>query len=142
MTEIINETAIQELAYLAFEAAERAYSPYSGFRVGAALLCADGSVYQGCNIENSSYSATVCAERVAFQKAVSEGKRDFAAIAIVGSSDGEYSSPCYPCGVCRQVMCEFCSKEDFKIILPFKENNELKFESFKLSELLPHSFSL
>ena len=118
-----------------------AYSPYSGVKVGAALLCADGSVYTGCNIENASYSATNCAERTAIFKAVSEGKRDFSAIAICGgrSIHGEECLPTAeqfpPCGVCRQVMREFC-RDDFEIILVTSD----KVYSYTLSELLPVSF--
>lgn len=137
-----SQPTLNELAELAIEAAEKAYSPYSGFCVGAALLCANGNVYQGCNIENSSYSATVCAERVAFQNAVSNGEKGFVSITIVGSKDGKYETPCYPCGVCRQVMSEFCLQEDFQVILPYNKNKELKFEIYQLSELLPRSFSL
>ncbi len=132
----------KELANLAFKASENAYSPYSEFCVGAALLCADGNVYLGCNIENSSYSATVCAERVAIQKAVSEGRRSFKAIAIVGGKNGDFSSPCYPCGVCRQVISEFCKDADFEIILPYGNKEEPNFEKYNLSQLLPKSFSL
>lgn len=113
------------------------YSPYSGFKVGAALLCGDGEIYTGCNIENAAYSPTNCAERTAFFKAVSEGKRDFKAIAIVGGKDGEISDFCYPCGVCRQVMAEFCDG-DFEIITT--DSKEIK--SHTLKELLPESFKI
>ncbi len=127
----------QALIDSAREALKNSYSPYSEFKVGAALLCSDGSVYSGCNIENSSYSATVCAERTAFFKAISEGKRDFSAIAIVGGKNGDYSSPCTPCGVCLQVMSEFCG-DGFKILLQNGDGiNELT-----LKELLPNSFKL
>ncbi len=139
---VTSNPSVKELFDAACKAAENSYSPYSGFRVGAALLCADGRVYLGCNIENSSYSATVCAERVAFQKAVSDGKRDFVSVTIVGGREGVYETPCRPCGVCRQVMAEFCNNDDFEIILPYFSNEQLKFEKFNLSELLPHSFSL
>lgn len=130
-----------ELTELAIKAMNNAYSPYSGVKVGAALLCADGSVYTGCNIENASYSATNCAERTAIFKAVSEGKRDFSAIAICGgkSIHGEKYAPTAeqfpPCGVCRQVMREFC-RDDFEIILVTSD----KVYSYTLSELLPVSF--
>ena len=117
----------------ATEALENAYAPYSDFKVGAALLCENGKIYVGCNIENASYGATLCAERVAIGKAISEGKRDFLAIAVVGSGN-DY---CYPCGICRQVLSEFCSS-DFKVILPL-ENKETK--EMSLSELLPCSFT-
>ena len=128
----------EQLASLAKDVMEKAYSPYSGYKVGAALLCKDGSVYTGCNVENASFSATNCAERTAFFKAVSEGERDFTAIAIVGGKDKSFTDYCPPCGVCRQVMSEFCSK-DFKIILG-KNDNE--YNTFTLGELLPESFSL
>lgn len=119
----------------ALEAREYSYSPYSHFKVGAALLCEDGTVYTGCNIENRAYGPTNCAERTAFFKAVSEGKRDFAAIAIVG---GEKETVwCYPCGVCRQVMAEFCDEEKFKIICG-KTVDEYKI--FSLKELLPEMY--
>lgn len=127
----------RNLINLAREALENSYSIYSEFKVGAALLSSDGKVYLGCNIENASYSATVCAERTAFFKAISEGKRDFSAIAIVGGKNGDYSSPCTPCGACLQVMSEFCN-DDFKIIL---QNGE-KISELTLKELLPNSFKL
>lgn len=129
------------LAELAIKAMNNAYSPYSGVKVGAALLCSDGSVYTGCNIENASYSVTNCAERTAIFKAVSEGKRDFSAIAICGgrSIHGEESvltaEQFPPCGVCRQVMREFC-RDDFEIILVTSD----KAYSYTLSELFPVSF--
>lgn len=118
----------------ASDARANSYSPYSGYSVGAALLCSDGSVYTGCNIENAAYTPTVCAERTAFFKAVSNGERDFCAIAVTGGKDGvEF---CTPCGVCRQVMAEFCNTETFEIIC----NTENGLRSFKLKELLPGSF--
>lgn len=127
-----------ELILLALEARKMSYSPYSGFSVGAALLCADGTVYQGCNIENSAFSPTNCAERTAFFKAVSEGKRDFLKIAVVGgdSDDVVPQNYCPPCGVCRQVMKEFCS-EDFEIIIA---KNTDEYKVMTLAELLPESF--
>ena len=127
-----------KLIQKAKEAAENAYAPYSEFTVGAALLCKNGRIYSGCNIENASYSPTNCAERTAFFKAVSEGERDFEAIAIVGGKNLDFSDYCTPCGVCRQVMREFCA-EDFRIILG---RNDGEFRSFILGELLPESFSL
>lgn len=114
-----------------------AYAPYSGFYVGAALLCADGTVYTGCNIENAAYSPTLCAERTAFAKAVSDGKREFTAIAVCGGKDGQITGACTPCGVCRQVMAEFC-KGDFQVLLVKPEGYECR----TLSQLLPDSFSL
>ena len=124
----------EKLCELAREAMTHAYVPYSGYQVGAALLCADGTVYQGCNIENASYSPTVCAERTAFFKAVSDGRRDFCAIAVAGGKDRV--DACTPCGVCRQVMAEFCDCENFEIIC----NTEHGLHSFRLKELLPGSF--
>ena len=124
----------EELVALAKEAMTHAYVPYSGYKVGAALLTKDGRVYQGCNIENASYTPTVCAERTAFFKAVSEGERDFTAIAISGDAD-DYL---YPCGVCRQVMSEFCKADTFQIIL-VKEDGTHKI--FTLEELLPGAFT-
>ena len=118
-------------------AAKNAYSPYSNYSVGAALITKDGKIFTGCNIENSSFSATVCAERTAFFNAVSQGIREFAAIAVVGGKNGDFDTPAFPCGVCRQVMSEFCD-ENFKIIL---KNGE-KQEEYTLSDLLPNSFTL
>lgn len=128
------ETLIRE----ALGARKYAYAPYSGFLVGAALECRDGTVYTGCNIENASYSPSNCAERTAFFKAVSEGRRDFCRIAIVGGKEGEMTAP-VPCGVCLQVMSEFCQAEKFEIILA---KSETEFEVKKLEELLPCRFSL
>ncbi len=113
-----------------------AYAPYSGYCVGAALLCADGSVYTGCNIENAGYSATNCAERTAFFKAVSDGKREFIAIAVCGGKGGKLTDAIVsPCGVCRQVMREFC-KDDFQIHLV----TDTTIRTMTLAELLPLSF--
>ena len=125
-----------ELIEKAKQAMTAAYAPYSGFTVGAALLCADGSIYQGCNIENASYSPTNCAERTAFFKAVYDGHRDFTAIAVCGGKNGEITGAFPPCGVCRQVMREFC-EDDFVIYMV----NETGYEAITLAELLPHSFS-
>ena len=126
----------EELCKLAIEAMAHAYAPYSGFKVGAALLCADGSVYQGCNIENAAYSPTNCAERTAFFKAVYDGHRDFTAIAVCGGKDGAITGAFPPCGVCRQVMREFCG-EDFLIYLV----NDQGYETVTLAQLLPFGFS-
>ena len=126
-----------ELIEKAKQAMENAYAPYSGFQVGAALLCADGTVYTGCNMENAAYSPTLCAERTAFAKAISEGKRDFKAIAVCGGKGGKITGICTPCGVCRQVMAEFC-KEDFQVILVKPQGYELR----TLSQLLPDQFIL
>ena len=117
-----------DLIKIAFEARERAYAPYSGFKVGAALLTEKGKIYTGCNIENSSYGNTVCAERVAFLKAVSEGARKFKKIAVTAM----------PCGICRQLMAEFCSG-DFEIIVGDRPE---KFKTWKLEDILPEAFVL
>lgn len=119
------------------QAMATAYAPYSGFQVGAALLCADGTVYTGCNMENAAYSPTLCAERTAIAKAVSEGRRDFVAMAVCGGKNGVISGICTPCGVCRQVMAEFC-REDFQILLVTPEG----YEKRTLGQLLPESFLL
>ena len=127
----------ENLANLAKQAMEKAYAPYSGYKVGAALLCADGTVYTGCNIENAAFSPTICAERVAFAKAVSEGRREFTAIAVCGGKAGVITGPFPPCGVCRQVMAEFCGP-DFSVHLVTAD----AFETQPLKNLLPHSFGL
>ena len=127
----------EKLCSLAIEAMSHAYVPYSGYKVGAALLCADGTVYQGCNIENAAYGPTNCAERTAFFKAVYDGHRAFSAIAVCGGKDGVISGAFPPCGVCRQVMREFC-EDDFRILL-IAENGT--WEEFTLAQLLPYSFS-
>lgn len=119
------------------EAMRHAYAPYSGYKVGAALLCADGTVYGGCNIENAAYSPTNCAERTAFFKAVYDGHRAFTAIAVVGGKDGEITGAFPPCGVCRQVMREFCG-DDFQIYIGGADGS---FQALTLTQLLPHSFS-
>lgn len=126
----------KELVAVAKEAMMRAYAPYSNYFVGAVLLTSDGKVYKGCNIENSAYSPTNCAERTAFFKAVSEGERKFSKIAIVGGPKGEIKGFAAPCGVCRQVMAEFCNVDTFEIIL--FDGKEIK--CFLLKELLPLSF--
>ena len=125
----------EQLIELAKEAMTKSYSPYSGYKVGAALLCADGTVYQGCNIENASYTPTVCAERTAFFKAIYDGKRDFTAIAICGGKDGVITGQFPPCGVFRQVMREFCT-DDFTVYMIGPDG----YETTTLGELLPHSF--
>ena len=121
----------------AVRAAAAAYAPYSGYKVGAALLCSDGSVYTGCNIENASFSPTVCAERVAFFKAVSDGKTSFSAIAVAGGKDGVVTGVFPPCGVCRQVMAEFCDPKRFRILLVHSQG----YEERTLDMLLPGGFS-
>lgn len=118
-------------------ARDMSYSPYSGFSVGAALLAKNGKIYRGCNIENSSYTPTNCAERTAFFKAVSEGVKEFEGIAIVGGKQGEITDYCAPCGVCRQVMMEFCNPKEFKIILA---KNEADYKELTLKQMLPFGF--
>lgn len=128
-----------ELLEEAKKARLKAYTPYSNFKVGAALLTKSGKVYLGCNIENATYTPTNCAERTAFFKAVSEGEREFEKIAIVGTKDGEDANVmCSPCGVCRQVMMEFCDPKEFQIILA---NGENTCRVMTLEELLPCGFS-
>ena len=125
-----------KLLAAAREAMAHAYAPYSGFSVGAALLTEDGAVYTGCNIENASFTPTVCAERVAFFQAVRDGHRRFSAIAIVGGKNGEITSFTYPCGVCRQVMREFCG-DDFRLY--FTDGKAV--QTLTLAEMLPYSFT-
>lgn len=127
----------EKLIAMAVEAMGHAYAPYSGYKVGTALLCADGSVYCGCNIENAAYSPTICGERTAFFKAVYDGHRDFTAIAVCGGKDGVLSGIFPPCGVCRQVMREFC-RDDFLIYLVGADGY---YETRTLAQLLPDSFS-
>lgn len=128
----------QELVARALHARKQAYTPYSHWAVGAALLTEDGTVYEGCNIENAAYTPTNCAERTAFFKAVSEGERAFAAIAIVGGYENtEPEQVCAPCGVCRQVMMEFCDPQKFRIVLGTKDGVA---ETYTLAELLPCGF--
>jgi len=127
----------KELIELAEKAREYSYSPYSEYKVGAALLCKNGRIYTGCNIESATYSPTNCAERTAFFKAVSEGEREFQAIAVVGGKDGEASEDkqyFFPCGVCRQVMTEFC-EDDFIVIAAKSESDFVK---ITLAELMPN----
>jgi len=121
----------------AIAAMSHAYTPYSGFQVGAALLAKNGTVYQGCNIENAAYTPCNCAERTAFFKAVSEDVRDFQAICVVGGKDGILTDYTAPCGVCRQVMMEFCDPDEFQIILATDTEN---YQIFTLKELLPMGF--
>ena len=126
----------EALYQLALEARKKAYTPYSHYQVGAALLTADGRVYTGCNIENATYTPTICAERTAYFKAVSEGQRDFVKIAIAGGREGEVSDFCSPCGVCRQVMAEFCD-EDFILVLGGPKG----VKEYRLGEILPAMFT-
>ena len=129
MVEKLIDTAIEQLKF--------SYTPYSNFKVGAALLTKSGKIYTGCNIENASYTPTNCAERTAFFKAVSEGVRDFQAICIVGGKDGKLTEYTAPCGVCRQVMMEFCNPKTFKIILAIDREN---YRIFTLEDMLPQGF--
>ena len=129
MIEKLIDTAIEQLKF--------SYTPYSNFKVGAALLAKNGEIFTGCNIENASYTPTNCAERTAFFKAVSEGVREFRAICIVGGKDGKLTEYTAPCGVCRQVMMEFCDPETFQIILAVSRE---KYDIFTLKELLPFGF--
>ncbi len=128
----------KHLCQKATEAMRGAYAPYSDYTVGAALLCDDGSIYTGSNVENASYSVTICAERVALFKAVSENHRKFRAIAIAGGKKGNMQGIFSPCGVCRQALSEFCSPD--MIVLLVKNENE--YEEYSLGQLLPQSFSL
>lgn len=126
-----------ELIRLAKDAMQHAYAPYSGFKVGAALLTADGKVYPGCNIENAAYTPSNCAERTAFFNAVYAGERDFTAIAVVGGKDGVIEDVFPPCGVCRQVMQEFCGP-DFMIYMGRADDS---FVAVRLEDFLPYGFS-
>lgn len=126
----------QELCAVALTARSHAYAPYSGCLVGAALLAASGRVYTGVNVENTSYGATLCAERSAFAKAIGEGEREFTAIAIAGGHGDAVESGFLPCGICRQVMAELCS-DDFTILVATEQGAPL---AYRLGELLPHAF--
>ena len=126
----------EKLCELAKEPMTHSYSPYSGYKVGAALLCTDGTVYQGCNIENAGFTPTICAERTAIFKAIYDGHRDLEAIAVCGGKDGVITGLFPPCGVCRQVMREFC-RDDFLVYLVTPEG----YETRTLTQLLPDSFS-
>lgn len=126
----------KDLVSLAVNAMQSAYAPYSGFTVGAALETADGTVYTGCNIENAAFTPTVCAERVAFFQAIRDGHRNFKQIAVVGGKNGNVTSFTAPCGVCRQVMREFCA-DDFLVLL--YDGTDIR--ETTLGGLLPHSFS-
>lgn len=135
---MINEKLLVEKAY---EAQKFSYAPYSNFNVGAALLCADGTIYTGCNIENAAFTPTNCAERTAFFKAISEGQKDFVAIAIVGNKTGVekgQANYCAPCAVCRQVMAEFCDLENFRVIMAKDVDDYIE---NTLGELIPLAFT-
>lgn len=129
----------EKLARAALEARKMSYCPYSGFAVGAAVLCTDGSIYTGCNIENSAFSPTVCAERTAIFKAVSEGHKKFSVLAVAGGKqeDDLPSDYCMPCGVCRQVMMEFCRPSSFEIISVKTVDD---YRCYTLEEILPLGF--
>ena len=126
----------KELVLKAIDSMKNSYSPYSDFKVGAALLTANGKVYTGCNIENVAFGPSICAERVAFFKAISEGEKSFSKIAVVGGKNGVITDYAMPCGACRQVLSEFCDAE-FKVYVGTNENN---INEFKLADLLPYSF--
>ncbi len=127
----------ETLISAALAAREKAYTPYSKFKVGAALMTAEGKIYTGCNIENAAFSPTCCAERTAFFKAVSEGEKNFSAIAVVGGQEGKPLDYCPPCGVCRQVMVEFCDTASFIVVLA---KDEYDYKTFTLNEILPISY--
>lgn len=134
----IQEIPVAEMIRSAMDARKKAYTPYSGYKVGAAVLTSELRIYTGCNIENASYTPTICAERTAISKAVSEGWRRLKAIAVVGSPEGdEISQFAFPCGVCRQVMREFADPEEFLVITA---KSEQEYKVYKLSQLLPESF--
>lgn len=125
----------EELIKLAIEARENAYAPYSHWKVGAALLCKNGHIYKGCNIENSAFTSTSCAERTAFFSAIAQGEKEFEKIAIVGGDEKEgIVGICTPCGVCRQVMSEFCDPDEFKVICAISSND---YKEYKLRDLIP-----
>lgn len=133
----MEQVIIEKLIDTAIEQLKFSYTPYSNFKVGAALLAKSGEIFTGCNIENASYTPTNCAERTAFFKAVSEGIRDFQAICIVGGKDGNLTEYTAPCGVCRQVMMEFCDPKTFQIILAVDKE---RYEIYTLEELMPLGF--
>ena len=133
----LEKSMISKLIETAMEQLKFSYTPYSNFKVGASLLTKNGQIYTGCNIENAAYTPTNCAERTAFFKAVSEGVKEFDAICIVGGKDGVLTEYAPPCGVCRQVMMEFCDPETFQIILAVSKD---KYDIFALKELLPLGF--
>jgi cytidine deaminase len=136
--EVMNDSLIQEMIREAIQMLKKSYAPYSGFHVGAALLTKSKKIYTGCNIENATYTPTNCAERTAFFKAVSEGEQEFTGIAIVGGKHGKISDYCPPCGVCRQVMMEFCDPKKFIVILARSEDD---YWAYTLEDILPMGFS-
>lgn len=133
---LIDKAVVDKLIAQAKDAMKMAYVPYSGYTVGAALLAKDGTIVTGCNIENAAYSPTCCAERVAFFKAVSSGVKDFTAIAVCGGKNGTIADAFPPCGVCRQVMQEFCNPKEFVVIVIKPDS----YDEYLLEELLPLGF--
>ncbi len=133
----IDDLPVKEMIDKAMSMLTRSYTPYSHWKVGATLLGASGKIWGGCNIENAAYTPTNCAERTAFFKAISEGESDFKAIAVVGGNEGKVESYCFPCGVCRQVMMEFCNPETF-IVIAAKSREEYLVQT--LSQILPNGF--
>lgn len=134
----MDKKKIDEMVQVATQQLQFSYAPYSHFKVGAVLLTKSGKLYTGCNIENSAYTPTNCAERTAFFKAVSEGEREFQAICIVGGKNGQITNYTPPCGVCRQVMMEFCNPDTFQVILARLD----EYKIFTLKELLPMGFKV
>lgn len=138
LIELMRAVPVKDLIAKALEVRMIAYAPYSHYNVGAALITNDGKIYQGCNVENASYGVSNCAERTAFFKAVSEGYRQFRAIAIAGSPEGHLVDQyAFPCGVCRQVMMEFCDPERFLVIVAKSDSD---YKVYALKELLPEGF--
>lgn len=137
LAHILKEGTCRQLIREAINSLKYSYSPYSGFKVGAAVLTSDLKIYTGCNVENAAYSPSNCAERTAFFKAVSEGKKEFQAVAIVGGKDGVITDYCPPCGVCRQVMMEFCNPKSFLVILAKSEED---YWIYTLEDLIPMGF--
>ena len=133
----MNKVYIEKMIEQAMEQIQYCYAPYSGFKVGAALLTKEEKIYTGCNIENAAYTPTNCAERTAFFKAVSEGEREFQGICVIGGKNGVIEKYTPPCGVCRQIMMEFCNPETFQVILAIDREN---YEVLLLKDLLPMGF--
>ena len=134
---MLDQKLIEELIETAIEMTKMSYSPYSNFKVGAALLAKNGNIYKGCNIENAGYTPSNCAERTAFFKAVSEGVKEFDAIAVVGGQNGVLTQMTAPCGVCRQIMMEFCNPKTFQVIMAVDKEH---YKIMTLEELLPMGF--
>ena len=134
---MLDQKLIEELIETAIEMTKMSYSPYSNFKVGAALLAKNGNIYKGYNIENAGYTPSNCAERTAFFKAVSEGVKEFDAIAVVGGQNGVLTQMTAPCGVCRQIMMEFCNPKTFQVIMAVDKEH---YKIMTLEELLPMGF--